>query len=153
MGLDMYLNARKFFWTDYNNEEKQKEEYAKNPLLQDLVEAGIQPKLRYITVEAAYWRKANHIHKWFVDNVQEGEDDCHHYFVSREQLIELKETCQEVLLIPSCAPEVLPNQSGFFFGGTEYDEWYFKDLRNTIEQIDFCLKYPTDWDFVYNASW
>lgn len=22
-------------------------------------------------IEVGYWRKANHIHKWFVDNVQE----------------------------------------------------------------------------------
>lgn len=31
---------------------------------------------RSIWKEIGYWRKANHIHKWFVDCVQDGEDDC-----------------------------------------------------------------------------
>ena len=38
--------------------------------------------------EVGYWRKANQIHKWFVDNVQDGVDDCGEYKVTKEQLIE-----------------------------------------------------------------
>lgn len=30
---------------------------------------------RSIWQEIGYWRKANHIHKWFVDKVQGGDDD------------------------------------------------------------------------------
>ena len=33
-------------------------------------------RLSYIDEEVGYWRKANAIHKWFVDNVQDGNDDC-----------------------------------------------------------------------------
>ena len=44
--------------------------------------------------EVMYWRKANAIHKWFVDNVQGGEDDCREYPVSNDQLIELRDTCK-----------------------------------------------------------
>ena len=32
-----------------------------------------------------YWRKANQIHKWFVDNVQGGIDDCRPYPVSQSR--------------------------------------------------------------------
>jgi hypothetical protein len=39
--------------------------------------------------EVMYWRKANQIHKWFVDNVQDGVDDCKEYWVSEEKLQEL----------------------------------------------------------------
>lgn len=28
-----------------------------------------------IIYEVAYWRKANHIHNWFVQNIQDGIDD------------------------------------------------------------------------------
>lgn len=46
--------------------------------------------------EIAYWRKANQIHKWFVDNVQDGEDDCGDYEVSEEQLRDLLAVCVTV---------------------------------------------------------
>lgn len=40
--------------------------------------------------EIAYWRKANAIHRWFVDNVQNGTDDCHiHNECTQEILKEL----------------------------------------------------------------
>lgn len=45
-----------------------------------------------------YWRKANAIHKWFVDHVQGGEDDCQfHREVEREDLEELRDTCKKIL--------------------------------------------------------
>lgn len=45
----------------------------------------------------ADWRKANHIHKWFVDNVQDGVDDCETYEVTKEQLKELLDVCKKVI--------------------------------------------------------
>ena len=36
-----------------------------------------------------YWRKANAVHNWFVDNVQDGNDGCKHYWVSKEDLQKL----------------------------------------------------------------
>ena len=41
-------------------------------------------------VKVAYWRKANAIHGWFVDNIQDGVDDQNEYYVSKEKLEELK---------------------------------------------------------------
>ena len=32
--------------------------------------------------------------------------------------------------------ELLPTQSGFFFGSTNYDEWYINDLKDTIQVIE-----------------
>lgn len=46
-----------------------------------------------------YWRKVNHIHAWFVRNVQGGTDDCSYYFVSKDHFLELKETCEKVLAL------------------------------------------------------
>lgn len=47
--------------------------------------------------EMGYWRKANQIHGWFVDNVQGGEDDCGEYEVTRSQLQELLYLVLEVI--------------------------------------------------------
>lgn len=48
--------------------------------------------------EIGYWRKANQIHNWFVEHVQDGEDDCcYHNEVTKELLEELLDTCEEVL--------------------------------------------------------
>src|ERR1017187_4553583 len=47
--------------------------------------------------EVAYWRKANAIHGWFVNNVQNGIDQCQESVVTREQLNELLSVCYEVI--------------------------------------------------------
>lgn len=47
--------------------------------------------------EIAYWRKANSVHKWLVDNVQGGADDCGYYEVTKDKLEELFKTCNKVL--------------------------------------------------------
>ena len=49
--------------------------------------------------QVGYWRKANAIHRWFVQNVQDGVDDCGTYIVTREQLEQLKAACERVLAI------------------------------------------------------
>lgn len=46
--------------------------------------------------EVMCWRKANHIHAWFVDNVQDGHDDCKSYHVDWDQLSRLLDICDEV---------------------------------------------------------
>lgn len=51
-----------------------------------------------IMEEVAYWRKANAIHWWFVEHIQDGIDDCdYHREVTKEDLEELRSTCIEVL--------------------------------------------------------
>lgn len=51
--------------------------------------------------------------------------------------------------------ELLPTASGFFFGGTDYDEWYFKDVEDTIKIINDVLD-TTDFEkqiIFYRSSW
>jgi hypothetical protein len=105
--------------------------------------------------EVGYWRKANAIHRWFVDNVQGGVDDCGEYKVTKEQLIQLHNTCNDVLADPNLAEQLLPTQPGFFFGGTEYNDGYMYDLQNTMEIIDNILEYKEYCldDLYYSSSW
>lgn len=105
--------------------------------------------------EVGYWRKVNAIHKWFVDNVQGGVDDCGEYKVTAEQLIQLYNVCNEVLNDHSLAESLLPTYPGFFFGTYEYDDWYYSELEDTIKIIDNILEYKTYCldDLYYSSSW
>ena len=85
----------------------------------------------------AYWRKANNIHKWFVDNVQHGEDDCGTYDVSIKRLKELRDNCETA--IAKKDETILPPCEGFFFGSAEYDEWMWEDVEYTKEMLDFLI--------------
>ena len=109
-------------------------------------------KSYYIMTEEICWRKANQIHRWFVENVQNGVDNCAMYYVSKESLYKLKELCEKVLEDTSLAPSYLPTQSGFFFGSTDYDSFYFDGLKYTIEKINELLKEDYDY-YKYQSSW
>ena len=145
MGLDMYLNAKRYLWhTEDNLAEKIGESFP---------ELG-SARIKSITAEAMYWRKSNAIHKWFVDNVQNGEDDCGDYEVSREQLKELLAVIETVLADRSKAGELLPPQAGFFFGSNEIDQWYWEDLKSTKERLENLLAQEMPgWWFEYHSSW
>ncbi len=140
----MYLIGKKFM--GYAKEEK-----LRNRIQKDI---DLDYKIDYIEVNLGYWRKANHIHKWFVDNVQDGNDDCGTYYVSEEDLKNLLVITNEAL--ESKNPEnILPTQEGFFFGGTEYDEYYKDDLHNTKKILEKILNDPKtkELEIKYNSSW
>jgi hypothetical protein len=149
MGLDMYLTAKRYV-SEYNDADKE----ISTELMRHFPELTESQTVQEISVRVGYWRKANAIHKWFVDHVQEGKDDCGNYYVSRDQLTALRDVCERVRDWPGkLAAEQLPTTSGFFFGGTDYDEYYMQDVNNTIEIIDSCLKLPGSWGFEYHSSW
>jgi len=150
MGLDMYLYKKTYVkhW-EHNGDNNYKVEVSKagKPV-------NIDPKkVTYIVEEAGYWRKANQIHNWFVENVQNGKDECQESYVSREQLEELLGVCRIVKIDKEKAEQLLPTQSGFFFGGTEYDEYYYQDIDSTIEILEEALGDESADDFAYRASW
>ena len=135
MGLDMNVYAT-------NGENlTQDDPYGEDDLWQDL--------------NSWYWRKANQVHKWMVENVQHGEDNCGVYEVDINQLRELKDIVEEIIADPSKAPDLLPTESGFFFGSQEYDEWYREDMELTLQNLNEMLEEyksgPTR--FFYTSSW
>lgn len=99
MGLDCWLYITKYIYSD---------EQAKRDELRELVREKINGKnevfddmkdyeLKELKWEVGYWRKANQIHNWFVQNIQNGEDDCGNYSVDKEKLQELLETINKIL--------------------------------------------------------
>jgi hypothetical protein len=155
MGLDMYLSKRTYVknWDHYPEEKR----------FEVIVIQGGKPnedikteRIQYVIEEVGYWRKANQIHKWFVDNVQNGEDNCGEYHVSKEDLAALLEACYEVKDNPDEAHEILPTQEGFFFGEYDYDEHYMDQIQHTIDIIEPLLKElenDSSPDIYYQSSW
>lgn len=158
MGLDMYLNKKTRLPYHWDSDKK------------DWVRSEVNYVDDYgrlhhctgevisITSEVGYWRKANHIHNWFVKNVQDDEDDCKEYYVATDKLRELLDICKHILKLKrwkTYAREKLPTCAGFFFGGTEYDEYYLEDIKSTVEIIEKVL---ADFDdnndtLYYQSSW
>ena len=155
MGLDMYLTKRTYIGAEYDHNKIS----GTVEIFKDGVLIPIDfKKVTYINETAGYWRKANAIHSWFVENVQEGEDDCKEYDVSMSQLEALLNECKKVLANKSKAPKILATKPGFFFGNQEYNEGYFEDIQDTVKFIEELLKYKTDkgylpFDVSYCASW
>ena len=111
MGLDMYLTKR----TYVQNWDYMKESEKNHVSVKGADEKHIKPdRVKYIIEELCYWRKANHIHNWFVKNVQGGDDDCEEYLVSLPEIKQLMDVCYEVIIDNSKAEELLPTSEGFF---------------------------------------
>ena len=159
MGLDMYLNKVIFVGAEYDHRNV---DAIVDIKIGDKTVKVNPSKISTIHERACYWRKANAIHKWFVDNVQDGDDNCGAYWVSIEHLEQLLGVVNEVLEDHSKAEELLPTESGFFFGDTVYDEWYFEGLEYTKEEFTRILDEQNSLDdsdcvnrcdFEYSASW
>jgi len=141
MGLDMYLYKKTYVknW-DHAPERKHEVEVKLNGENHPGIDLT---KVTYIQEEVGYWRKANQIHQWFVDNCQGGVDECQESYVDLEKMKELLQICiviRDADNLQETAEELLPTQSGFFFGGTEYDQYYMQDINNTIEILEGELK-------------
>lgn len=147
MGLDMYLTANMYVSENSDSELVK----AVSTTVPELAIEGCS--LSNVNVRIGYWRKANAIHQWFVDNVQGGDDDCRGYYVDREQLSELKALCNLVLAHPELAAETLPPSDGCFFGSQAIDDFYFDDLRKTVEVIERAEQFSDSWYLQYHSSW
>ena len=165
MGLDMYLSVRKYVSrVDFSQDYDKSEGYRNTPEFDALVDTLgasdlIEPQESagmYVEVPVMYWRKANAVHKWFVDTQADGVDECQPISVSTESLKELVDSCEKALANKDEADIHLPTESGFFFGGTEYDEYYFQDLeytRDRLKQLIETMEKSGDHFAVYQASW
>jgi len=148
MGLDMYLYVKKYT-SKYQDVEKNDRVWSLFPEIERIDNLDTAE----VYFEYGYWRKANHIHNWFVENCQEGVDECQRTNISREDLRKLLKICKEVNKHKEKAEDLLPCAEGFFFGDDDYDEYYFGDVENTIKVIEKCLRLPEDWEFEYHSSW
>jgi hypothetical protein len=147
MGLDMYLYANKRISTNYGDE---KDMNFANKVAEHL---GVNDLSAEISFQVAYWRKANEIHNFFISKCANGVDECQTIDVERGELEELLELCKYVIEHPEEAEQKLPTKSGFFFGSTDYDDYYFDVLKETVTKLEKALKLKDIDYFTYRASW
>lgn len=133
MGLDMYLYAEKHV-SSYDYETINGEMTRKDNLMYDRVieSAGLTnlPSAEYgsasVTKCVGYWRKANAIHGWIVRNLADGVDECQRIFMSREDIINLRDACVKAL---DNRANALPNKEGKSIELIDMDE---SDVVNKI---------------------
>lgn len=173
MGLDMYLIRKKYIGAEYEHRKVKGTVYITIGDKQIPIDFN---RIVYIDEKVGYWRKANAIHKWFVENVQDGVDNCGNYYVSTEQLKKLLDLCKKVKKIAKVkdgeneedriienkeeVEKLLPTTDGCFFGSTNYDEWYMQDIDYTIKMLGQILREEKGLneqgfysDFEYSSSW
>ena len=161
MGLDMYLYADKYVSRKDYNKEQGDYNYADNPVFAQIVallnaESIVDNEWSgmSVSVPVGYWRKANQVHGWIVNNCAGGVDECQRIYISKSKAEELVEICKQVIKNPSLANDLLPPQAGFFFGSYEVDEWYLNDLERTVEIFSKLLAdEELATSIYYQASW
>ena len=97
-----------------------------------------------------YFRKVNCVYRYFEDKLTDETA-----WVTKDECEDIVKRCSAVLENPDLASELMPTRSGFFFGSTEYDKYYFSDLRDVRKQFKSFIKYfKTDDDLMFICmSW
>ena len=120
----------------------------------DRISVEYDVRVHSVKAVVGSWRKANAIHRWFVEHVQDGKDDCHVYDVTHDQLRRLLDTIDDVLDHPERANEWLPTLDGFYYGSVAYDDEYFRMLDETSRILEQVLSEKMrGWEFTYQSSW
>lgn len=192
MGLDMYLYKVKrqqgktfadILELDRKFENEELNQAEADKLLPYLFERSIGDyKYKTLFDEVGYWRKANNIHNWFVENIQNGIDECDYYVVQKDDIIQLLDTVNKVIdslkgkktiskVITNgessfsikvyedadleVAKDLLPTQEGFFFGTTHYTDYYFENLKETKKILTKIVNnFSFDKNYlIYHSSW
>lgn len=83
--------------------------------------------------EVGYFRKVNFLLPFFGY-----EENCEDKEISLDEVKELAERCTKVLMHKGeddeyHAKQLLPTQEGFFFGSTEYGDYYYDDVKEVGE--------------------
>ena len=100
---------------------------------------------------SAYFRKVNCIYKYFSDRLE--QERC---IVEKKDVIDIMGRAIRILETKDTelAERLLPTQGGFFFGPTEYDSWYFKDMEEILKEFGKLLNAWEDDDICYVVmSW
>lgn len=163
MGLDMYFYARKTTYKSFSKWDKPDRANEVNypedlkifsDYIYDRNFKSVQTETSY---QIGYFRKFNALHSYIVKTFANGIDNCQDIILYKEDIEQIKKVLDDVLEANTeeKAKEILPTQSGFFFGGTDYDEYYFEDVKDAA---DLMQSFLDNFDFenyqlVYQASW
>ena len=89
--------------------------------------------------EIGYFRKVNFLVRFFEEKGMD-VDNQHPYRINKEDLEDLLDRTNKVLENNDLAEKLLPTMGGFFFGSTDYDEYYFQDVKNVNNSVKRLLE-------------
>lgn len=116
MGLDMYLEGRKYFHQTWGGDQKE-----------ERLEDGFS--VSNVVVRIGYWRKHPDLHGYIVQRFAGGVDDCREIALSAENLIEM---------IGAVKGKQLPHTTGFFFGASRGDG---EEVAKDVKILEAALKW------------
>ena len=90
--------------------------------------------------EILYYRKVNFLIPFFGDSMLYEEMGFILASVHKDKIKNLIDSCEIVLKDRKKAPEILPTEEGFFFGSTEYDDYYFECVQEVLNNFKELLK-------------
>lgn len=152
MGLDMYLQARKFVRTQYVGTGEEFRALPKEKM-DDVFE------ISHMTSDVLQWRKNHWVHGFIIENfTDDGEDNCEEIPLDCEKLEELAKTLEAW----ADNPQYLDATEGFFFG-TSDEEWRdmcreripgdVASIRKAIQWLE-NEDFDKEWrEVYYQASW
>lgn len=143
MGLDMYLQGRKFQRTDWSLSEAEREATTRK-------EDGF--KVSQIELDIGYWRKHPDLHGFIVENFADGVDECQEIDLVADDLRKI---------LDAVGKDELPHTTGFFFGssGSPGDPYYDEEKKRTLQVLTDAIAWLTTDDpenyrsVFYRASW
>lgn len=104
--------------------------------------------------EEYYYRKVNWLRNWIIKNT--GHDDsvnCEPINLTKENIQSLLNDCNYVLENRKEANKTLPTVNGFFFGSTDYDEYYYDDVEEVKNNMNDLLDNWNDISQVEYVDW
>lgn len=169
MGLDInFFKAKRTEWNRFQNELS-----AYESLPENVQNRGNNPYNSFSPEEVGYFRKVNFLMSFF-----DYYGNCEYKEITRERLQALHNACAEIVKMKPVRSEVtkyiyggvkevrvysdadqkrcaelLPTQSGFFFGSTDYDQWYFDDVKEVFVWLDGVLSDLDDDEVILMYCW
>lgn len=113
------------------------------PKLEEMLDEEVN---EYYEPYNTYFRKVNFLFAYFQNKGKMIDE--YYAFVEKEDVDDIINKCEQILAakkgdgwldegetIEEFAASLLPTQSGFFFGGTDYDEYYFWDVKDCLRHM------------------
>ena len=125
--------------------------------------------------EIGYWRKFNALHAYILELTNSPDDtNCEPVDLSKSDVETILDTLNQVRSIlekgvkleeddgdwylfdedtSDAAAELLPPRSGFFFGSTRIDSYYYYDVCDAISIFENALKLINENEEIYYDGW
>lgn len=100
--------------------------------------------------ELAYFRKYNFLIPFFEEYYDVEIENLRDLSIGKDGIKELISRCEEVLDNHILADKLLPTTEGFFFGNTEYNEYYYEAIKDCLTK---CLEILPEFDTLESGEY